>query len=36
MTQTHRRLAAATAAGVALVLAAPHIGVVRGRERRTP
>jgi VanZ family protein len=33
MTQTHRRLAAATAASVALVLAAPFVGVVRSEIR---
>jgi VanZ family protein len=33
MTQTHRRLAAATAASVALVLAAPYVGVVRSQIR---
>jgi hypothetical protein len=33
MTQTHRRLAAATAASVALVLSAPYVGVVRSQIR---
>src|SRR5512139_578604 len=33
MTKTRRRLAAATAASVALVLAAPYVGVVRSQIR---